>query len=37
MVLIDCGITFPKNDQMGVDIVLPDFSYVVERRDNSRR
>lgn len=34
MVLIDCGITFPKNDQMGVDIVLPDFSYVVERRDN---
>ena len=33
MVLIDCGITFPKNDQMGVDIVLPDFTYVVERRD----
>ena len=34
MVLIDCGITFPKNDQMGVDIVLPDFSYVADRRDN---
>src|SRR5680860_639846 len=33
MVLIDCGITFPKNDQMGIDIVLPDFGYVVERRD----
>jgi ribonuclease J len=33
MVLIDCGITFPKNDQMGVDIVLPDFGYVLERRD----
>ena len=33
MVVVDCGITFPKNDQMGVDIVLPDFSYVVERRD----
>lgn len=33
MVLIDCGITFPKNDQMGVDIVLPDFGYVIERRD----
>jgi ribonuclease J len=32
MVLIDCGITFPKNDQMGVDIVLPDFTYVLERR-----
>ena len=24
MVVIDCGLTFPKNDQMGVDIVLPD-------------
>ena len=34
MVLIDCGITFPKNDQMGVDIVLPDFGYVVDRREN---
>jgi ribonuclease J len=34
MVLIDCGITFPKNDQMGVDIVLPDFGYVIERREN---
>ncbi len=34
MVLIDCGITFPKNDQMGVDIVLPDFTYVLERADN---
>ena len=33
MVVIDCGLTFPKNDQMGVDIVLPDFTYVVERRD----
>ena len=33
MVVIDCGITFPKNDQMGVDIVLPDFSYVLERAD----
>ncbi|MGD9571570.1 MAG: ribonuclease J [Thermoleophilia bacterium] len=33
MVLIDCGITFPKNDQMGVDIVLPDFGYVLARRD----
>src|SRR5680860_1062382 len=34
IVLIDCGITFPKNDQMGVDIVLPDFSYVTERADD---
>jgi ribonuclease J len=26
MVIIDCGVTFPKPDQLGVDLVLPDFS-----------
>lgn len=29
-VVIDCGITFPKNEQMGVDIVLPDFGYLTD-------
>jgi ribonuclease J len=33
MVVIDCGVSFPKQEQLGVDLVLPDFSYVVERRD----
>jgi len=27
-VVIDCGVSFPKPDQLGVDLVLPDFSYV---------
>ena len=36
MVIIDCGVTFPKPDQLGVDLVLPDFSYVEERADRSR-
>jgi ribonuclease J len=31
IVVIDCGITFPKNERMGVDIVLPDFGYLAER------
>jgi len=31
IVVIDCGITFPKNESMGVDIVLPDFTYLQER------
>lgn len=30
IVVIDCGITFPKNEQMGVDLVLPDFTYLTE-------
>jgi len=33
MVAIDCGVTFPKPDQLGVDLVLPDFGYVEENRD----
>lgn len=34
IVLIDCGVTFPNADQLGVDLVLPDFSYLEERRDD---
>ncbi len=33
MVLIDCGVTFPSHDQLGVDLVLPDFDYVAENAD----
>ena len=33
LVVIDCGVSFPKPDQLGVDLVLPDFSYVQERAD----
>ncbi len=33
LVVIDCGVSFPKPDQLGVDLVLPDFSYVEERAD----
>ncbi len=28
MLVIDCGVTFPRHDQMGVDLVIPDFAYV---------
>ena len=33
MILIDAGITFPRDDMLGIDIVLPDFSYVADRAD----
>ena len=34
IMLIDCGLMFPDDDMAGVDLVLPDFSYL---RDNADR
>ena len=34
ILLIDCGLMFPDDDMFGVDIVIPDFSYLDERSDD---
>ena len=33
MFLVDCGMAFPDEDMPGIDIVIPDFTYVLENRD----
>ncbi len=33
MFLVDCGMSFPDEDMPGIDIVIPDFTYILENRD----
>ena len=33
MLMLDCGITFPDLEGFGVDIILPDWSYVLDNLD----
>jgi ribonuclease J len=36
VLVIDAGLAFPRDEHLGVDLVLPDFSWLAERRDRIR-
>lgn len=33
IVVIDCGLSFPNEEMLGVDIVVPDFTYLLEHKE----
>ena len=36
MFIVDCGLAFPDENMLGVDLVVPDFSYLVKNRERFR-
>ncbi len=36
IIVVDAGIMFPQNDMLGVDYIIPDFEYLINRKDRVR-
>lgn len=34
IIVIDCGVSFPDEQMYGVDLVIPEISYLIERKEN---
>ena len=33
IIIVDCGLTFPEDDMLGVDLVIPDVTYLIKNQE----
>ena len=36
MIIVDCGLVFPDSEMYGIDMVIPDFTFVLQNKDKIR-
>ncbi len=36
MIIIDAGIMFPENDMLGIDLIIPDYNYILDKKEQVR-
>ena len=37
MIIVDCGLAFPEEDMPGIDVVIPDFTYILKKQRQAAR